>query len=348
MTPNLAPTFSQWGEGAYQIPERVRVDDFLEYKVLGKLGQGAYGVVYAGETIGDSYEVAIKFQHVSRENNNKEEEPHEWHVYNELRGCYGLPKIYRKGRVGDYYITVMEKLGLSIRDAWDARGRYISPGMAANIAIQAIIILEKFHTRGYVHGDIKPENFLFGRRGSLKENQLFLIDLGVASTWWDNDSQKHVRCNRKPLTFRGTEKYASIRAHEGMRLSRADDLESLAYTMVFLLRGSLPWDGFKGKDPNLHALSMKTQMSSEAICFACPKPFKELLIAVRTMRHDAKPDYGMLISLFESFLRPSTYRRMLKLHAPQVSRKRKRLLIVPGKKPVLGTEDERPPKRARI
>ena len=44
---------------------------------------------------------------------------------------------------------------------------------------------------------------------------------------------------------RGTIRYASVHAHLGRTASRRDDLESLAYTLLFLLNGRLPWQGFQ-------------------------------------------------------------------------------------------------------
>ncbi|KAI0310387.1 kinase-like domain-containing protein, partial [Amylostereum chailletii] len=102
--------------------------------------------------------------------------------------------------------------------------------------------LESLHSRGYIHRDIKPSNFLFG----LEEESMrvFLIDFGLAHRYIDPDSGRHIPFNHTKELI-GTPRWASINAHSGIEQSRRDDLESLAYVLIYFARGSLPWQKMK-------------------------------------------------------------------------------------------------------
>lgn len=57
---------------------------------------------------------------------------------------------------------------------------------------------------------------------------------------------KHIEMkNSKP--FIGTVRFASEAAHLGLETSRKDDLESLFYVIVYLLKGKLPWQDLDKK-----------------------------------------------------------------------------------------------------
>ncbi|KAG7961148.1 hypothetical protein I3843_09G001700 [Carya illinoinensis] len=218
----------------------------------------------------------------------------------------------------------------------------MSPNMVACIAVEAISILEKLHLKGFVHGDVKPENFLLGQPGTQDEKKLYLIDLGLASRWKDASSGQHVGYDQRPDIFRGTIRYASVHAHLGRTGSRRDDLESLAYTLIFLIKGRLPWQGYQGDNKSFLVCKKKMATSPELMCCYCPAPFKQFLEAVTEMKFDEEPNYMKLISFFESLIEPCTQLRPIRIDgALKVGQKRGRLLINLE-------EDEQPKKKLRL
>uniref|UniRef100_A0A453M1C4 non-specific serine/threonine protein kinase n=1 Tax=Aegilops tauschii subsp. strangulata TaxID=200361 RepID=A0A453M1C4_AEGTS len=247
--------------------------------------------------------VALKFVH-RRSREGSCDPPYEWQVYQALNGCYGIPSIHYKGCQGDYYILVMDLLGPSLWDVWHSAGQEMSVLKVACIAIDAISILEKIHSKGFIHGDVKPENFLLGQPGSAQEKKLFLINFGLASNWkWKRGSSSmHVQYDQRPDIFRGTISYASVHAHLGRTGSRRGDLESLAYTLIFLLRGSLPWQGYQGDNNSFLVCKKKMEISPEVLCSFCPAPFKHFLELVTTMKFDEEPNYQKLVSLFDDLI----------------------------------------------
>ncbi|ONM28584.1 Protein kinase family protein [Zea mays] len=181
----------------------------------------------------------------------------------------------------------------------------MSVEMVACIGIEAISILEKMHSKGYVHGDVKPENFLLGPPGTPEEKKLFLVDLGLATKWKDAGTGHHVEYDQRPDIFRGTVRYASVHAHLGRTGSRRDDLESLAYTLIFLLRGRLPWQGYQGENKGFLVCKKKMATSPESLCGICPQPFRNFVEYVVNLKFDEEPNYARCISLFDGIVGPN-------------------------------------------
>ncbi|KAI7735410.1 hypothetical protein M8C21_033011, partial [Ambrosia artemisiifolia] len=331
------------------VPERVQVGNSPIYKTDRKLGKGGFGQVYVGRRVSggtertgpNAVEVALKFEHRNSKGCTYGP-PYEWQVYSSLNGCYGIPWVHYKGRQGDFYILVMDMLGPSLWDVWNSLGQSMSPGIVACIAVESISILEKLHSKGFVHGDVKPENFLLGQPGSVDEKKLYLVDLGLASKWRESTSSQHVEYDQRPDIFRGTIRYASVHAHLGRTGSRRDDLESLAYTLIFLIKGRLPWQGYQGDNKSFLVCKKKMATSPEMMCCFCPAPFKHFLEAVTNLKFDEEPNYSKLISLFESLIEPVTSLRPIRIDgALKVGQKRGRLLINLE-------EDEQPKKKVRL
>lgn len=293
------------------VPETVQVGGSPVYKVDKKLGKGGFGQVYMGtraqatkDTEGpNANQVALKLEHRSSKGCNYGP-PYEWSVYGALGNVLGIPKVHYKGRQGDFYIIVMDMLGPSLWDVWNKENQTMSQEMVACIAVEAIAILERLHAKGFVHGDVKPENFLLGAPGSTNEKKLWLVDLGLATRWRDLLSGMHVEYDQRPDVFRGTVRYASVHAHLGKTASRRDDLESLAYTLLFLLRGRLPWQGYQGDNKGFLVCKKKMAVSPEVLCRYGPPPFRRFTEAVINLKFDDEPKYSAYMALFEPLCGP--------------------------------------------
>ena len=92
--------------------------------------------------------------------------------------------------------------------------------------------IEHIHSRDFIHRDIKPDNLLMGigKRG----NQVNVIDFCLAKKYRDPKTHLHIPYGEnKNLT--GTARYTSINTHLGVEQARRDDLESLAYVLMYFL-----------------------------------------------------------------------------------------------------------------
>lgn len=195
---------------------------------------------------------------------------------------------------------IMDVLGSSLWDVWSQSNQNMSEQYIACIAVEAIAILEQLHTKGFVHGDVKPENFLLGPAGTARANKLFLVDFGLAQRW--RDSKGHVVYNQRPDDFRGTIRYASVHAHLGRTPSRRDDLESLAYTLLFLLYGRLPWQGYGGDNKGYLVARKKMSLGSSHVAAQRNEAFKLFFDAVVNLKFEEEPPYPAYIKLFEPLL----------------------------------------------
>ena len=82
----------------------------------------------------------------------------------------------------------------------------------------------------------------------------------------------------------------------GIRLTRRDDLESLAYVLIYLMRGSLPWQR-TGKSTT-ELLNVRIAITPSTLCEGLPAEFEVFLNYTRSLEFKQKPDYQYLRGLF--------------------------------------------------
>ena len=161
------------------------------YRLLGKLGSGGMGVVYAAEHVLLGRRAAIKFlrPEVTSDATIVERFFTEARAASSVRHP-GIVEIYDFGYHDKLAYLVMEYLdGETLRTCLRAEGR-ITPERAVPIALHIASALEAAHSAGVVHRDLKPDNVFLAKATapdlSRKTQQLLIgprvciLDFGVA------------------------------------------------------------------------------------------------------------------------------------------------------------------------
>ena len=135
-----------------------------------------------------------------------------------------------------------------------------------------------------------------------EDKKIYLIDFGLAQRFRDPISRNHISFTTG-LNLVGTIRYASINAHLGHQQSRRDDLESLAYTLLYSIHGTLAWQGMtlhnKG-DRCGAVLHRKRDVSN----YIGPAALVTFLHYTRALTFEEAPDYVYLHSLFQNLSEP--------------------------------------------
>ncbi len=85
------------------------------------------------------------------------------------------------------------------------------------IGIQVVEIMREIHRSSMLFIDVKPDNFMFGRAGTIAESKVFVIDMGIAEKYLQRD-KTHKIFKMEPVG--GTPAYLSLNTHGGATPSR--------------------------------------------------------------------------------------------------------------------------------
>jgi len=275
------------------------------FRVLRRIGAGSFGEVYRGLEVRGAEEVAIKIESdavTSRQLQN------ESRICRSLASGVGIPRMRWFSLESDCRAMVTDLLGPSLQTLFNSCDRHFSLKTVLMIADQLLARLEFIHRRNVIHRDIKPGNFLMGVGDH--SGLVYVIDFGLSKPYRDMATMEHIPMSMH-RSMTGTARYASVNSMRGLEQSRRDDLESLGYSWLYLLRGSLPWQHIHMGSLDERAqriLELKTSISLEDLCSGLPHEFVEYFQIITRLEFEEAPPYAMIRAMFRDLFMRYDYR----------------------------------------
>ncbi|MEE9166389.1 MAG: protein kinase [Candidatus Neomarinimicrobiota bacterium] len=201
------------------------------FKILKKLGEGGMGVVYKAEDTKLDRHVALKFlpSHLTDSEEEKQRFIHEAKSASALEHP-SITTIYEIDEVEGQTFIAMECVeGETLKDKVE-KGP-LKTKEFLNIAIAVADGLNAAHEHDIVHRDIKSENIMIPKTGTVK-----IMDFGLAK-------RKGVTRVTKEGSTLGTLAYMSPEQAEGLEVDRRSDLYSFGVVMYEMATGQLPFKG---------------------------------------------------------------------------------------------------------
>ena len=207
---------------------------------------------------------------------------------------------------------VMPKYGTTIHELFHARKGRFTPQSIYSLGIQLINILEQIHSAGQVFNDLKLDNLLFDLGVDVTtlrttEENIFakynvnIIDFGFVCPYVDHESNEHLEKVQLDI-FRGNMVFSSINQLKFHSTSRRDDLISLFYLLVYLMKGgNLPGTSLANStDVNQefqHIRDVKIKQRTHDLCFGNTKGLTNFKREVFSYRFKDEPRYDYLRDL---------------------------------------------------
>ena len=283
--------------------ERKLTEDYSIY-FHHQLGKGGFGQLYLGRNLKENDLVAIKVE----ERGSRSHLYAEFQILKEIENEKGIPKVYEFHKGHKHNYLMMQLLGKSLDKLFTEMKRHFSIKTVSMIGYQMVQRIEYVHSKGYIHRDIKPGNFLIGK--SSEKERLYIIDFGLSKKYIDKITGKHVIYKEgKGLT--GTARYVSLNTHYGIDQSRRDDIEGIAYNLIYFAKGKLPWQGVKTKnkkEKHKKIMECKEEYKEDKLCEGLPEEFPTLLKYARKLDFEEEPDYKNIKIMFKQLVISSGYR----------------------------------------
>ena len=271
---------------------------FKKYKTIKQIGYGAFGNVYSVIRLKDKKIFAMKTE---KRNKESKLESEAYYLYTLQKGI-GFPKLISYGHIINYNILIETLLGKSLYDIFISKNILCNIIEVCLIGNQILDRLEWIHSNNIIYRDIKPENFLIGINDP---DIIYIIDFGLCKKYRSSKTGKHI-LPKTIGTMSGTLKYASLNVLNGKELSRRDDLISLGYMLIYLLKRNLPWEcNIKNlndlDESRINKIKELKKTNGNGLLFKnIPKELVEFIKYTKHLKFEQEPDYSYLHSLLNT------------------------------------------------
>ena len=270
---------------------------FKKYKLFKRISEGTFGNIYSVIRLKDKKVFAMKAEKINAIEKMLESEAYYLYI---LQG-YGIPKLISFGQKSNYNILIETLLDKSLHYIYLEKKKHCNINDLCVIAIQLIDRLEWIHSKDIVYRDAKPENFLLGIDDP---NAIYIVDFGLCKKYRSSKTGKHI-LPKMSGKFTGTLSYASVNAIRGKELSRRDDLISLGYVLIRLIKKSLPWISnlnSLNKKKYAQLVDLKEKDAYGKLFESIPDELVDFVKYSKNLKFEQDPDYSYLRSLFIKIL----------------------------------------------
>ena len=201
------------------------------YEILERIGTGGMAIVYKAKCHRLNRLVAIKILKSDLAQN--EEFRRRFNAESQAVAQLSHPNIvsvYDVSRGGDMEYIVMELIdGITLKQYMEKRGQ-LNWRESLHFITQIMRALSHAHSRGIIHRDIKPQNIMVLRDGSVKATDFVIACLASASQTLTQEAL-------------GSVHYISPEQARGDRPAARSDIYSSGVVLYEMLTGRLPFEG---------------------------------------------------------------------------------------------------------
>ncbi len=261
------------------------------YEILSVVGMGGMAVVYQAYDLELKRDVAVKVlrDDVSMDADSRKQFRTEYQAVEKLSHP-NIRAVYDVVVSGDTEYIVMEYVdGINLKQYMKMKG-VLSWQEVLHFSTQMARALSHAHRRGIIHMDIKPQNIMLPKDGTVK-----IADFGIAQMddGGAGSSEEAV----------GSIHYISPEQARGETVDARSDIYSLGVVMYEMLTGTLPFDGKTVEEVAMQHYSVIPDVPS-ALNEAVPPELEAITLrAMQPNPDDRYPSADEMLADLEDFRR---------------------------------------------